>query len=62
MMRSVGPKGPRWAWCDTCRCWVGSTPPVLPPYWPNEKAAAMHKSGMGHRARILTPTEVFGHA
>ncbi len=43
-----------WAWCDECRAWVGSEPPLLPPYWPNSKAAAMHKAGTGHRADLVT--------
>lgn len=33
---------PRWVWCMTCEEWIGSVPPLLPPYWSLDKAAGMH--------------------
>ena len=44
---------PRFGWCETCGGWVGSEPPMLPPYWSNEKAAAMHRKGTGHKVKLL---------
>ena len=35
-------KAPRWAWCPTCREWVGAIPPMLPPFWSLDKAAGLH--------------------
>ena len=50
--------GARWCWCPTCEAWVGSEPPLLPPYWPNEKAAWMHRKGTGHKVSLLDIAQV----
>lgn len=43
-----------WCWCSDCKEWVGSEPPLCPPYWSNRKAMALHKSGSPtHRTRLV---------
>lgn len=52
----------RWAWCGDCREWIGAKPPLLPPYWPASKSAAMHRAGTGHKVQMLTPSAIYGTA
>ena len=53
-------KPPRWAWCPTCEAWIGAVPPMLPPYWSLDKAAAMHERGSSHRVERVTMAQLLG--
>lgn len=39
----------RWAWCPICEAWIGATPPLLPPWWSLDRAAALHVNATGHK-------------
>lgn len=43
-----------WCWCRDCAAWIGSDPPVLPPWWSNRKAQGLHRYGQPtHRTDLV---------
>lgn len=49
---------PVWYFCEQCESWIGSTPPLLPNLWGNDKSAAMHHRATKHVITKITVNEL----